>query len=307
MLMRKINLVIFIFFLVTMCSCDFVTCYAQEKIIAIVNDDVITQRDVDDFSKYMRMQLSSQYKGRQLDDKINAMKNELLDRLVEDRIILQEAKKSGIIIDEARVKAKINEIRGHYPSDIEFQRSLEMQGMTQSDLESRIREQMLMYIIVEIKVRNKIVISPTEVTEFYQKNPQEFKSAQVWQFDTLVTDSPEKANIIARAIRSGQDISAVAVENSLTVEKMDVVEGQLKKELEDVILKLKTGEVSDPIINGNSYYIFKLTGLAQPKEQALAEAQDRIYSFLFNKKMQLQLTKWIDELKKQSYIKITQS
>jgi len=235
------------------------------------------------------------------------MKSELLDRLIEDRIILQEAKKSGIVIDEARVKAKINEIKARYPGEIEFQRSLDAQGMTQADLENRIREQMLMYLIVEAKVRSKIVISPTEVTDFYQKNPQEFKSMQVWQFDTLSLDSQNKANVISRGLKSGQDINEVAAQNSLTVDKMDVVEGQLKKDLEDVVLKLKIGEVSEPILIDSSYYVFKLTNIVAPQDQALAQAQDKIYSFLFSKKMQLQLAKWIDELKKQSYIKIIQN
>jgi len=307
MSISKIKLVVFIFFLVTMCSCDFVTCYAQEKIIAIVNDDVITQRDVNEFSNYMRMQLSGQYKGKELDDKVKEMKTEILDRLLEDRIILQEAKKSGIVIDESRVKAKVGEIKGRYPSDAHFQRSLEMQGMTQADLESRIREQMLMYVIVEAKVRSKIVVNPTEVTEFYQNNPQEFKSSQVWQFDTLSLDTQDKANVISKALKSGQDILEVAAGNSLKVEKMDVSEGHLKKELEDVVLKLKVGEVSDPILIGSSYYVFKLTNILAAQAQGLDQAQDKIYTFLSNKKMQLQLTKWIDELKKQSYIKIIQN
>jgi len=307
MLKFKIKFVILICVLAVLCLCGFVPGMAQEKIIAIVNDDVITQRDIDDFSNYMKMQLSSQYKNKELDDKIRAMKNELLDRLVEDRIILQEAKKSGIIIDESRVKAKISEIKSRYPGDAEFQSSLKMQGMTQGDLENRIREQMLMYLIVESKVKSRIVISPNEVTDFYQNNPQEFKSSQVWQFDTLSLDSEEKANIFSRSLRSGQDINELAAQNSLTVDKMGVTQGQLKKELEEEVLKLKVGEVSEPIIIGSSYYVFKLTNIEAPRDLTLAEAQEKIYSFLYNKKIQLQLTKWIDELKKQSYIKISQS
>lgn len=305
--MGKIKFTVLTCVLIFLCFSGLIPAMAQEKIIAIVNDDVITQRDIDDFSNYMKMQFSGQYKGRALDEKIQAMKSELLDRLIEDRIILQEAKKSGIVIDEARVKAKINEIKARYPGEIEFQRSLDAQGMTQADLENRIREQMLMYLIVEAKVRSKIVISPTEVTDFYQKNPQEFKSMQVWQFDTLSLDSQNKANVISRGLKSGQDINEVAAQNSLTVDKMDVVEGQLKKDLEDVVLKLKIGEVSEPILIDSSYYVFKLTNIVAPQDQALAQAQDKIYSFLFSKKMQLQLAKWIDELKKQSYIKIIQN
>ena len=142
--------------------------FAQDKIIAIVNNEVITQKDLSDFLNFMRMQLSAQYKGRELEDKIQSLKPDLLDKLVEDRLILGQAQAANIKVDEARVKARIDELRRRYPSERDFQEALAEQGLTQADVESKIRDQMLMYSIIDAKIKSKIVVAPSEVTDFYE-------------------------------------------------------------------------------------------------------------------------------------------
>ena len=161
-----------IFILVSCALCLCVPClltkaHAQDKIVAVVNDDIITRKDLTDFINFMRMQLSHQYKGKELDAKVAETKRGLLDKLIEDHLILQEAKKEDVKVEDNRLKAKMNEIRRHYGSDEEFQNDLSRQGLVPADVENKIREQMLMYNIIEAKVRSKVVIRPDEVTKFY--------------------------------------------------------------------------------------------------------------------------------------------
>jgi parvulin-like peptidyl-prolyl isomerase len=299
--MRKFR-TIFIFLF---CFLNFMpACFPQDKIIAIVNNDVVTQKDLDNFIAFMRLQLSSELKGKQLDDKIESMKGEFVDRLIEDKIILQEAKKNKFTIDDNRIKGRIAEIRKQYPSDTEFQEALRRQGLVQADIESKVRDQMLMYGIIENKVRNKIVISPAEVTDFYQQNPANFKSSQIWELDFLVLESKDMAAEIAQAVRNGQPLEAVAGKYSLSASKLSMKEGQFKKDVEAALLKLKPGDISDALNLGGKYYIFKLNSIVPPRQLTLPEAQESINSYLFSKKMQEGLEKWLNELRKQSYIKI---
>ncbi len=278
--------------------------YALDKIIAIVNNDVITQRDLDDFVSFMRVQMSGELKGSQLDDKIKTMTPEFVDRLVEDRIILQEARKNKLIADEGRIKGRMAEIKRQYPSDIEFQEALKKQGLVQADIEARVRDQMLMYNIIESKVRSRVVVSPAEVTNFYQQAPDNFKSPQVCEFDFLALDSQGVADEISQGAKKDQSLEDLAAKFSLSLNKLSMKEGQFKKDVEDVLLKLKAGNVSEPIKIEDKYYIFRLNKINPPRQLSLSETQENIYSYLFNKKMQEGLAKWLDELKKQSYIKI---
>jgi parvulin-like peptidyl-prolyl isomerase len=82
---------------------------------------------------------------------------------------------------------------------------------------------------------------------------------------------------------------------------------QLRPEIEDTVFKLGLGEVSSPVKIDAQYFIFKLDNIIQSQQLSLVQAQDRIQAYLFEKKLQEELAKWIDELKKQSYIKILEN
>jgi len=290
----------FAFFLLTFTF----NCFALDKIIAIVNTDAITQKDLDEFVAFMRIQMSDEFKGKQLDAKIESMKREFVDRLIEDKIILQEAKKLKLVIDEDRIKARIADIKKQYPSDIVFQEALKRQGLVQADLEVKVRDQMFMYSIIENKVKSKIVVSPAEVTAFYQQNPDNFKSPEAWELDFLVLESKDLSGEISQNARKGQPLEELAEKYSLSLSKLSMRQGQFKKDVEDALLKLKVNEVSSPLSIEDRYYIFRLNKIIPPRQLSLSEAQENIHDYLFNKKMQAGLAKWLGELKKQSYINI---
>jgi parvulin-like peptidyl-prolyl isomerase len=298
------------FWLAAVCSILFslafrIPCFAQDKIVAIVNNDIITQKDLNDFLNFMRIQLSQEYSGAQLENKIQSIKLDLLDRLIEDRLILQEAKRDNLKIDENRVKLRISDIKKGYASDIEFQNALAKQGLVEADIESKIREQLLMYYIIDIKVKSKIIVNPAEVTDFYQKNSEEFRQPQQRELDSLTFDDENLANDIVNQLRNNVGLADLAKKYSLTINKLTVREGgQLRKDIEAVLFKMRPQEIAGPIKIENSYYVFKLNSIIATRQENLSETQDKIYAFLFDKKMQEGLAKWLDELKKRSYIKI---
>ncbi|MDD4979870.1 MAG: peptidyl-prolyl cis-trans isomerase [Candidatus Omnitrophica bacterium] len=281
--------------------------HAEDKIVAIVNNDVITQKDLDDFVNFTRVQLMGEFKGRSLESKMQSIKLDLMDKLIEDRIILQEAKKSNIRIDESRIKARIDDIRRRYDSEKDFQTSLAKQGLVQADLESKIRDQLLMYTIIEIKIKSKILVNPAEVTDFYQQNIDKFKLPEQREFESINTGEEDLASKVFNDLRNGQEFQDVASKYFLAVNKMSGAgNGQLRKDIEEKIFRLKVGEISAPVKIEEQYYIFKLDNIIPPRQQSISGAQGDIYTFLFDQKMQEALATWLDELKKQSYIKIMQ-
>ena len=55
--------------------------YAQDKVVAIVNNEIITQKDLNDFLNYIRLQYSREVRGKALAEKLEAMRQDLLQRL----------------------------------------------------------------------------------------------------------------------------------------------------------------------------------------------------------------------------------
>jgi parvulin-like peptidyl-prolyl isomerase len=235
------------------------------------------------------------------------MKNDLLERLIEDRLILQEAKKNNISTDQNRIKARINEIRQHYATDADFQNELKKQGLVQADIETKISDQMLMYDIIDQKIRKLIIIRPDEVTDFYNNNKKDFLSGEQRELRVITFDNKDLANTFYSDLKSGQKLEDLASRDQLTVDKLNVTHrGEFKKEIEDIIFKLNLSETSEPLALDSKFYIFELEKIIPSKQLTLSEVQDKIHAYLFEKKMQEELTKWLDELKKQSYIKILQ-
>ncbi len=279
--------------------------FAQDKLVAVVNNDVITQKDLDDFLNFMRMEMSAQYPPSQLESKIESMKADLLNRLIEDRLILQEAKKYKILVDEARVRARINQIRSQYATDNAMQEAFKQQGLVQADVENKIREQFLMYNMIEFKIRSKIVVNPAEVTQFYQENLQSFNLGVQKEFYSISIADPALTREIHDSLKKGQPVDELSRKYPVSVNMLVFGRsGQFRQEIEDALTKLDPGGISAPVRIDGQEYIFIATKIIPARQQSLDEVREQVYTFLFNKKMEEEMDKWLAEIKLHSYIKL---
>lgn len=327
--MRKLTILFIIasFSFGLSCGLNLREVFALEKIVAIVNNEVVTQKELADFLNFMRMQLSREMKGKELEQKIQSMKLDLLNELIKDRLILQEAKK---ILDEARtktdtksqalvyilevdqnrVKAKINEIKKQYPSDVDFQEALAKQGLTQADLESRIKDEMLKYNVVQLKVEQEIVVRPEEVTDFYNKNPQEFKSPEEREMTVIQLENKDQAQSFSYNLKRGEKLESMASRYIIKIlpDKLKAAKsGELKREVEEAVFSLPLGAASDALEIDGKNYVFIVDKIIPPRQLPISEVQAQISDYLFSKKKQEKLSKWLDEIKKSSYVEIRQN
>jgi peptidyl-prolyl cis-trans isomerase SurA len=280
--------------------------FAEDQIVAVVNNEVITKKDVNDFSNFMRLQLSKEYREDQIERKIQSMKSDLLDKLIEDRLILQEAKKNNVQIDESKIKSKMEEVRKHYASEEEFKNSLEKQGMVLADLETKIREQLLMYNSINVFVKKKVAVNPGDITDFYYKNIKDFKMSEQREFESIVLDNPDTAQEVSTKLAAGDNLIDLSLKYAFKVNNLTAkAGGELRKDIEDAVFLLKVGDISPVIKIDDKYYIFKLDKITPAREESLEEAKDSIYRYLYDQKLQEELVSWLDELKRHAYIKIS--
>lgn len=280
-------------------------CPAQDKVVAVVNDEIITQKDLDGFISFMRVQLAREYSAVKLEQKIDSMEQDLLQRLIEDRLILQEARKANINVDKNRIKGKVAELKRAHNTEVEFQAFLAQQGVTEADLEQKLKDQMMTYEIIEAKIKNKIVIKPSDVTDYYNNNPDQFVVAEQRQFVSIVVEDKDLADKVSQSLKSGKAVDAAAAELAVKVNTFTAKKGgELKKEIEDVVFAMNVGDVSETVKIDNAYYVFKLIMVMAGYQQQLIDVQASINRFLSDKKLQENMVDWLNELKKTAYIKI---
>ena len=299
--MKKIILV---FFLLGIC-CPLAGVFAQDKIIAVVNKEVITQSDLDNYLKFIKMELAGQYRGADLQDKIAQEAPHIVEKLIEDRLIVQEAKKENMQVDENRIKARIEEMRGQYPSEKDFMQDVISHGLTMADMESKIRDQLLMFEVVEAKIKDKIRINPKEITDFYAGHKDELAAPALRHILSVASDNEMQAGKLFYDLKKGTDFRQAVASCGLTVDDLGKIKpGQLTKELDQVISVLAAGEFSDVVKFDNKFYIFKLEEMSEPRIRPFEEAKQEIYNYIFQQKMQSELTKWLEALKAKAYIEI---
>lgn len=285
----------------------------DDAIIAVVNKDVITLKDLHEYLSAFSMQLSAEGKTEQeIQEITNQYAGNGLTRLIEDRLIVDEANRKGMTVRQKLVDDKINEIKKQYPSEKEFIQAVASEGLTLSDLRKKITDQLKAKYIIEEEIKSKIQVSPQEVTEYYQKNINQFQrpeSVDLLSISIPYTDSDkaearQHAQDALERIKKNEDFSEVAKQYSRSPSLGLISKGQMLPDIENVVFKLKEGEVSEIVETVTGLYIFKVKQKYPPRQSALDDVKNNIYEMLSHMKFKDQLATWIEKLKKDAYVEI---
>ncbi len=278
---------------------------AEDGLVAIVNNEAITQKDLSNFINFMRIQMSAQYSKEEVEQRINQMRPDLIQRLIEDRLILQAAYKEDIIINENRIKARVQQMRKNYLTEADFQNALAAQGLNLADVELKIKEQLLMMEIIDRKIRAGIVLKPQEITDYYNAHSQGLQKPEERLVRFITIKDPKLARQIQETIAEYKDLDAISRSYSLEITDLGwVASEQLKPEIAKAVFNLEAGKISPFLDSDRNLYIFEVKAIRPPGKAPLSDVQGEISNFLFERKMQEALAEWLEELKSEAYIEI---
>jgi peptidyl-prolyl cis-trans isomerase SurA len=291
-----------------------------EEIVAIVNDDIITLSEYREAYETNYQSLRAQYQGEEFNRQLEWMKKNLMDTLITDILLLQEANKlENINIDE-QVRLYIDNIKkeNSINSDEDLRKILKQQGINFEEWTRRLREGVMKDAVLTSEVRRNIVIDEAEIVSYHKLHPEEFTEPPEFKLKaiTLTSGSGSDEGIEAKKqeinskIAAGEDFGALASEYSEGPEKEsggdlgDFKKGNLAKELEEPVENLNQGEVTPWIQFRNAWYLLKLVEKKEARLKPFEEARDDIERRLLAEKGQMKFEEFMKELKEKSYIKI---
>jgi len=146
-----------------------------EAIVAVVNDDIITLSEYkQEYASRMRM-LRAQLQGEELAKQQDFMKENLLESLITDLLLLQEARKLGLNVTE-QVRMTLENIKreNNLTSDEDLKRALAQQGITYEDFIKQMEQNMLKQNIIFSEVGRKIAIDDSEIVSYYKVHQEDF-------------------------------------------------------------------------------------------------------------------------------------
>lgn len=288
-----------------------------DKIEVIVNDEMITRREIDRLLIPVYEKFKALYAGEELLIKTSEARQRIIEQLIEDRLIYSEAKKSNVTVDDKDIEDKIQSAMSKVGGREEFERALAEQQITLKELRARYKEQAMSRRVIEQKVGSRVTITPLEVENYYTDNITRFsqpEEALVRNILIKPEDDPGKAATLVREIskrlKEGCDFGGLAKIYSQGPGAEDgglmgyVKRGDLMPEIEEPIFKLKEGEVSDIVQTAVGYHIFKVDEKRVPQVRTLKDAKRDVEEAVFVEKMNQKVKAWVEGLKKNAYIEI---
>ncbi|MGD0586918.1 MAG: peptidylprolyl isomerase [Oryzomonas sp.] len=292
-------------------------------IAAIVNDDIITLYDV---NREAPPALREAEKKAPLDDAARSkIRQSVLDQLVEKKLVEQKVRELNIKIGDDEIKQAIEDVKRQNKIDSQeaFKAALASQGLTFDQYRAQLQDQLERLRLVSMEVRSKIQVGETEMRDYYEANLAKYSEEESFHARHIFFRTNEKtpAAEIKRAMttalmvlaeaKSGKDFVELAKTYSedpaarkdggdLGVFK----KGDMLPELEQTILAMKTGEVSELVVTPAGFHIIKLEerikGKVKPFESVKAEIEDVIY----RKKSEERFNQWAKELRSKASVEI---
>lgn len=241
----------------------------------------------------------------------------LVDSIIQEELLSQEAKKQSLKIDESELKNNVDQWKNSITKDKTAKEYYEKNGITEEVVTDIFKEQMNISALEANYTKNNPV-TQAEIDKYYNEHKSEYTNAQVKASHIIIktqnddgtemsqdkVDSAKKQiDEIYAKIKAGEDFAKLAKQYSQDASKDAggdlgfFSKGQMVKEFEEVAFSMKVGEVSEPFKTKYGYHVVKLT---DKKEDTTDPKQ--VKEFLKGTLQQEKFTKYVEELKKAAKI-----
>nr|WP_297812179.1 peptidylprolyl isomerase [uncultured Methylophaga sp.] len=245
-----------------------------DRIIAVVNDEVILESELVEMQQTVRQQLRQRQSAIPPSD---VMRKQVLERLVVQRLQLQRAEEVGVRVGDDALNAALRQIANNNDMNLrQFRDVLEDDGYEFSRFRETIREEMIITRLRKSQVEDRVVVSDREVDNFLATQTVQAGNEVEYHLQHILISMPEaaapeevqeaqdKLDTIQSLLNEGGEFGEVAAGYSDGQNALDGGElgwrkqGELPSLFADVVPRLTVGEVSEPLRSGSGFHLVRL-------------------------------------------------
>ncbi len=294
-----------------------------ERFVAVVNSEVIFLSELEEYGKRFFEEVQKKALPSERQEKLNQARKEVLDQLVESKLLEQEIKKRKIEVTDKELDATIEDILKQNRIALDdMKMALAKQGMTLAGYRERLRDDIGKMRLVSREIKSKIVINEEDVRKAYKDRIQEFTiplQVRVQQiFFAVPRDaSPDRVAVVEREAgevleraKKGEAFFGLAQKYSQSPEGKEGGElgffksKELIPELEEAAFPLKTGEISPLVRSPEGFHIMRVMERKGGEPKSFAEVQIKIREEMLQAETEKRFREWIKVLKEKAYIEI---
>ena len=254
------------------------------RIVAVVNDDVITQVQLDDRVQAISKQIEK--RGIPLPPE-SVLRKQVLEQMIMDKIQLQYAAEVGLKVDDEQLNKALERIASDNKLSLEdFRKAVEKDGVDFDKFKEEIRDEIIKSKLRQREVDSKIVVTDTEINN-YLKNQQQQGKSEEYNLSHIFIRLPEqasseqiqtqlrKAEEALAQLRHGADFGQVAASFSDAPDALQggtigwKPAGQLPTAFTELLQKMNPGDISGILRSPNGFHIIKLNDKREAGSQSL--------------------------------------
>lgn len=314
-----VSIILFIIFAASAASAEVIS-----GIAAIVNDEIITYLELN--REYALVLKEEEKRGTVSPEAIIKLRREVLDSMIDRKLVKQKIKELNIVVSEEEVRQSIEDVkRQNKMSQEALVSALLSQGITFDQYKVQMKEQLERLRLMSQEVKSKIQVSEREIREYYDANRSSYTEEPTYRARHIFLKVDKKATnaeikkIMAKAAdvvseaKSSSDFAGLAKKYSDDpgAEKDGGDLGTFKKgdmlpEIESAVINMKPGEISELVTTPAGFHIIKLEEKSPEKLKPFESVKASIDDLLYRKKSEERFKQWAEELRKGAAVDIKQ-
>jgi len=305
-----------------------------EQVLVKVNGDIITKTDLEQRQvAALRQRLNSQVDAAamkndaQLKQLLTEITPQLLVSAVDELLLLQRGRELGLHLGDDQFKQIVANIRkeNNLQDDEKFQAVLKQEGMSMDDLRKQLERQMLVEQVQRQEIGSKLTITEEEARQFYAKHPEQFtdpasitlrevfvqvgSDPKQQQVNVAEDEAASKKAATARdRLLKGEDFAKVAQDLSDSPSKANggligpFSRDDMSPQLQQLIDKMKVGDISPAVRTPRGYQVFKLEALKAEQLQPFDKVRDLISDKVAAERTRVEMKRFVTRLRAQAII-----
>jgi peptidyl-prolyl cis-trans isomerase SurA len=277
------------------------TLRSGDYIVAIVNSELVTAYEVE--QRAARVREEARRSGAR-EPAADSLRNQVLDALIDERVLVTYARDSGAKVDEAELDRAVNSVAAANRMSLpDLRRRLAAEGLEFARFRNNLRDQLLVERIREREVQQRIRISDTDIERYLERQQSTAAAAVELNLAQILVSVPENASEVVVAerraridaalarVHSGTDFAAVASEVSEDGNRANggAIGLRPASRLPDLFVEksrdLQVGQVSaEPFRSGGGFHVLKV--LERREGQAVRVQQTRARHILLRSSAQ---------------------